>query len=175
MTEQEFKALVDQLGPQVAAKVKAELDNYDAKVKQFAADAVKNGNLITKESFDEYKNAAETAIQAVKDAAVKQGTTLEEISMKLNGGDMGTKSIAEQLKADEEALREVYASRGTKSYLVNVNAKGEWKMKPIDTSKTAGPNASISGINGGTAASIAQALDAATLLRVGAGAMINSQ
>jgi len=48
-------------------------------------------------------------------------------------------------------------------------------MKPIDMTKTTGLEATIAGVPAGAVASITQALDAATLLRVGAGSMINSQ
>lgn len=176
ITKEELDALVAQLGPQMAAKVKAELDAYEAKVKQFAIDAVKNGNYISKESFDEYKNAAETAVQAVKAICEKQGTTLAEVALKLSSDQIGTKSPAEVLRADNEELRKIYSQgNGNKTYMLNINAKGEWVMKPIDMTKTTGLEATIAGVPAGAVASITQALDAATLLRVGAGSMINSQ
>src|SRR6185437_11163203 len=176
ITKEELDALVAQLGPQMAAKVKAELDAYEAKVKQFAIDAVKNGNYITKESFEEYSNAARTAVEAVKAICEKQGTTLAEVALKLSSDQIGTKSPAEVLRADNEELRKIYSQgNGKKEYMLNVNAKGEWVMKPIDTTKTTGYEASVAGVPAGAVASITQALDAATLLRVGAGSMINSQ
>lgn len=176
ITKEELDALVAQLGPQMAAKVKTELDAYEAKVKQFAADAVKNGNYITKESFETYSDAAKTAVEAVKAICEKQGTTLAEVALKLGGSQMGTKSPAEVLRADNEELRKIYQQRtGTKDYMLNLNAKGEWVMKPIDTTKTTGYEATIDGVPAGAVASITQALDSATLLRVGAGSMINSQ
>jgi hypothetical protein len=59
--------------------------------------------------------------------------------------------------------------------MVQFNAHGQPVMKAIEmTSKTAGTIGSIDGIGGGVS-SITQSLDAATLLRVGAGAMINNQ
>lgn len=176
LSQEELKALVDTLGPQVAAKVKTELDAYEAKVKQFAIDAVKNGNYISKESFEEYSNAAKTAVEAVTEACKTQGTTLAEVALKLNGNHMGTKSPAEVLRGDTEELRKIYSQgQGTKTYMLNQNSKGEWVMKPIDMTKTTGLEATVGGLPAGAVASITQALDAATLLRVGAGSMINSQ
>jgi hypothetical protein len=176
ITKEELDALVAQLGPQVAAKVKTELDAYEAKVKQFAADAVKNGNYISKESFDAYADAAKTAVEAVKDICEKQGTTLAEVALKLRSNQVGTKSPGEVLRADTEELRKIYSQgQGTKTYMLNLNAKGDWVMKPFDTTKTTGLEATVDGVPAGAVASITQALDAATLLRVGAGSMINSQ
>lgn len=176
MTPDELKAIVDTLGPQMAAKVKTELDAYEAKVKQFAIDAVKNGNYISKESFDEYKTAAETALQAVKGICEKQGTTLAEVALKLGGDAMATKSPAEVLRTDRDELAKIHQDKhGIKTYMLMQNAKGDWVMKPFDTTKTTGAEATIPNIPAGAVASITQALDAATLLRVGAGAMIQSQ
>jgi hypothetical protein len=59
--------------------------------------------------------------------------------------------------------------------MINVGEKGEFVMKPFDSTKTVGPVASISGINGGTAASIFQTIDAASLLRLGGDSTIISQ
>lgn len=176
ITKEELDALVAQLGPQMAAKVKTELDAYEAKVKQFAIDAVKNGNYISKESFDEYKNAAETAVDAVKAICEKQGTTLAEVALQLGANKVGTKSPGQVLREDTEDLRKIYQQgQGTKTYMLNLNAKGEWVMKPIDMTKTTGLEATIDGVPAGAVASITQALDPATLLRVGAGSVINSQ
>lgn len=176
ITKEELDALVAQLGPQMAAKVKTELDAYEAKVKQFAIDAVKNGNYITKESFEEYSNAAKTAVEAVRAICEKQGTTLAEVALKLSSEQVGTKSPREILIADKAELESIF-SRGTgnKTYMLNLNTKGEWVMKPFDAVKTTGLEATVANIPAGAVASITQALDAATLLRVGAGAMINSQ
>jgi hypothetical protein len=157
--------------------MKKELDAYEAKVKVIADEAAKNNGGVSKETFDTYKEASETALAAVKAIALKQGTTLDELSLKIETGDAVTKSISEVLEADKEELRKVYSQgNGRKSYMVTMNKNGAMVMKPFDeTAKTVGPNASVSGINGGSAASIAQNLDAATLLRIGAGSPIYGQ
>lgn len=178
MNKEELQALQDAVGKQAAAAMKVELDNYETKVKQFAQDAVKNGNLITKEAFDTYSESARTAIEAVKTIAEKQGTTLAEIAVKLSAGQIGTKSISQVLADDRDELRKIYSQRnGQKTYMVNVNEKGQYVMAPFDetATKTTGAEASVANVPAGAAASITQALDAATLLRVGAGAMIQSQ
>lgn len=178
MTAEELKALQDSVGAQAAAAMKKELDAYDVKMKAFATEVAKNNGGITKEAFEEYKIAATTAVEAVKTIAETQGTTLAEIAIKMNSSEMGTKSISQILTDDREELRKIFSQRnGQKTYMLNINEKGQFVMRPFDeTAKTTGPEATIAAVNGGgNAASITQALDAATLLRVGAGAMINGQ
>ena len=179
MDEKQFKALVDQVGAEAAQRIKTEIEAYEVKMKQFATEVAKQNGGVTKEQFEEYKKAAEGAVEAVKAIAEKQGTTLAEVALKLEGGKSGViKSISEVLKEDQEALRQVYsAGSGQKTYMITMNEQGQPMMKAIDMSNTAlkvGPEASIAGISGGVSA-ITQALDAATLLRVGSGAMINNQ
>lgn len=177
LTKEELQAVQDTVGPQAKEAIKKELDAYEVTVKRIAEEAAKNNGGVSKETFDTYKNASDTALKAVEAIALKQGTTLAELSLKIETGDAVTKSISEVLEADKEELRQIYTNRaGQKTYMVSMNKNGVMVMKPFDeTAKTTGPNASISGINGGTAASISQNLDAATLLRVGAGSPIYSQ
>lgn len=177
LTKEELQAVQDTVGAQAKDAMKKELDAYEATVKVIAEEAAKNNGGISKETFDTYKNASETALKAVEAIALKQGTTLAELSLKIETGDAVTKSISEVFEADKEELRKVYSQgNGRKSYMVTMNKNGAMVMKPFDeTAKTVGPNASVSGINGGSAASIAQNLDAATLLRIGAGSPINGQ
>lgn len=177
LTAEELKTVQDTVGAQAKEAMKKELDAYEATVKTLAAEAAKNNGGVSKETFDAYKTASDAALAAVTAIAEKQGTSLTELSLKIEQGDAPTKSIAEVLKADEEELRQIYSKRaGQKTYMVSMNKNGAMVMKPFDeTAKTTGPNASISGINGGTAASISQSLDAATLLRIGAGSPIYGQ
>jgi hypothetical protein len=179
MDEKQFKALVDQVGAEAAQRIKTEMEAYEVKMKQFATEVAKQNGGVTKEQFEEYKKNAEGMVEAVKKIAEKQGTTLAELSTKMEGGKAGViKSIGEVLKEDQEALRSVYnAGSGQKTYMITMNDQGQPIMKSIDLSNTAfkvGPEASIAGISGGVSA-ITQALDAATLLRVGSGAAINNQ
>lgn len=177
LTKEELQAVQETVGAQAKEAIKTELDAYEAKVKKVAEEAAKNNGGVSKETFDTYKEASETALAAVKAIAEKQGTTLTELTMKIEQGDAPQKSISEVLQADSEELRKVYSNgNGRKSYMITMNKNGAMVMKPFDeTAKTVGPNASVSGINGGTAASIAQNLDAATLLRIGAGSPIYGQ
>ncbi|HXS55733.1 MAG TPA: hypothetical protein VN726_06390 [Hanamia sp.] len=176
MTQEEKKALLDTIGDEATKQVQKELTGYEAKVKAFAEEAVKNGNLITEKSFNDYKEAADKALDAIKEIAVKQGTTLTDVVAKMETQTMGTKSIGEVLEESKEDLRKVYQQgQGQKTFMINVNQKGDFVMAPFDATKAVGPNATISGIAEGTIASITQGLDAATLLRVGAGSQIQSQ
>jgi hypothetical protein len=176
MTAEELKALQDKVGAEAAAAMKRELEAYEVRMKAFATQIAEQKGGITKEQFDEYKIAATTAVDAIKAIAEKQGTTLAEIAVKLGKNEVGTKSIREVLETDKEDLRKLYsAGSGQKTYMVNVNEKGLYVMTPFDATKTTGAEASIANIPAGAVASITQALDAATLLRIGAGALINGQ
>lgn len=174
MTKEELEALQQKVGSEATAAMKKELDAYDVKAKAFAEEASKGK--ISEETFNEFKKSSTEALEAIKGIAAKQGTTLGEIAAKVNTQEVGTKSISEVLKEDEGDLRQIYSNRaGNKTYMINVGEKGNFVMKPFDSTKTVGPVASISGINGGTAASIFQTIDAASLLRLGGDSAIISQ
>ena len=174
MTKEELEALQQKVGNDATQAIKKELDAYDAKAKQFAEEASKGK--ISEETFNDFKKSSNDALEAVKKIAEKQGTSLQEIVAKVNTNEAGTKSIGQVLKEDEEELRTIYKGRsGNKTYMINVGEKGEMVMKPFDTTKATGPEATISGVNGGTAASIFQAIDASSLLRLGGDAAIISQ
>ncbi|MES2004334.1 MAG: phage major capsid protein [Bacteroidota bacterium] len=177
MTEEQLKALQEKVGKDAAEAIKRELASYEATVKRLAQEAVAQGGGITKEQFEEFQKKSNEALEAVKAIAEKQGTTLAEVSSKLNTTEMATKSISDVLREDKEELRKIYsAGSGQKTYMVMINAKGQPVMKSVDLTSTikTGPEATIDGISGGVSA-ITQALDAATLLRVGSGAAINNQ
>jgi hypothetical protein len=177
MTEQEKQELAKTIGSQATENVKSILAEYETRAKNFATEAAKGR--LTEEQFNEYKTAADKAVNEVKDIAVKQGSTLQEISEKLNSGEVGTKSIETVLEESKPDLKSIFQNRqGTKTFMINVNSKGQFVMMPYDTieGKAVGPVATIAGAGGvGTVASIAQAIDAATLLRIGADAAITSQ
>jgi hypothetical protein len=118
----------------------------------------------------------QTELKGLEEIATKQGTTLQEISAKLNGNETGSKSISEQLKADEDRLRQVYKNRsGAVEYLVTMNSKGKWVMTPYDSSKAAAVHGTVDGLGGGgTTSAVSQNIDATTLLRLGANANIVS-
>lgn len=172
MTPEDLKILQEKVGADAAAAMKKELDAYDEKAKKFANEAA--GKNISKETFDEWKTASETTLTALKQIAEKQGTTIQELSLKMESSKNGIKSIAQVLQEDTEELKKVFQQgSGSKQYMIGLSEKGDLVMKPHDaTSKAVGPVATISGINGGTAASIFQSIDAASLLRLGADAQI---
>jgi hypothetical protein len=174
MNEQEYNALVAKLGTDAANKIKSEMEAYKSTF-QSMIDASKAGTL----SADEYnknKTAMDAAVEEVKSILSKQGTTMQEVLEKLDSKEMGSKSIADQLKADEEELRDIYKSHGrNKTYMLHMNTKGEWVMRPYDTTKAAGPHASVGNVGGaGNTSSIAQTIDATAILRMGGNAPIQS-
>src|SRR6266542_1163537 len=99
MDEKQYQALIEKVGVDAAAKIKSEMANYEAKAKELAENAVKNGG-VTKENFETYQATAKTAIEAVKTICEKQGVSINDLTEKLNSSEVGTKSIAEVLRAD---------------------------------------------------------------------------
>jgi CII-binding regulator of phage lambda lysogenization HflD len=115
-------------------------------------------------------------LEDLQEMAKKQGTTLTELKLKMNGVESGNKSIAEVLKENEDELKRVFlAGSGVKYFMINQNHKGEFVARPFDpTVKAPAVHATIGGIDGG-ASSIAQSINAATILRMGGDASIQSQ
>lgn len=117
-------------------------------------------------------------LSALDAAAKAQGTSMQQVLAKLNSSEVGNKSISQVLKENEEKLKNVFKNGvGTVDFLIQVNDKGEFVATPYDrVSKAAGPHGSIADIGGvGNTSSIAQSLNAQTLLRLGGDAPIISQ
>lgn len=167
MDEKQFQALVEKVGQEAALKIKAEMEAYRLSM----AEMIK-GNL-TEEQFNAHKTAISASVEEVKEIARKQGTSINEILAKLDGTDEKGKTIAATLKADEAELRDIFKSRNRqKEYMLTQNSKGDIVMVPFDSTKAAGPEATIDGIGVGNVASITQNIDAASLLRLGADANV---
>ena len=147
-----------------------------------------NQGLISKEEIgafmkgvqETYKNdeiaALSESLKKLDDVAKAQGTSLGEMELKLQSANGGTfKSIGEVLAENEAELKKVYQNgSGTKTFMMQVNSKGELVMKPFDTtSKAAGPHATTGGVSGaGNTSSINATIDAASLLRLGGNSQI---
>jgi hypothetical protein len=117
-----------------------------------------------KEQFEELRQIAKT-----------QGTTLADLGLKYNGIETGNKGIAQVLEENKEDLKKVYQQgSGNKQFMIQVNHKGEFVARPFDPTKATSVHATIDGIGSGTS-SIAQSIDAASLLRLGGDAPIISQ
>lgn len=173
MDEKQYQALVEKVGKEAADKIAAEMKGYEQKMKEMTA-----GNL-TEEKFKSYQQEIAASIEEVKSIAKAQGTSINALLEGMNSGEgVKAKTIAETLKSDNEELREIYKRGvGTKTYMVSVNSKGQFIMTPFDlTEKAAGPHASVADVGGnGNVASIAQALNGTTLLRMGTESVIMSQ
>lgn len=167
--EKKMAGALEKLANQMYSKLeKKELspDQVKTAVNAFKAE-------LSPESFKEIKEK----VKELEDAAAKQGTSLGEIVEKMQTGAMGTKSIADVLAENKEELRKIYnQGSGTKQFVVGMNAKGQMVMRPFDPTKAAGPHATTANVGtGGNTASIAQSIDAATLLRMGGDSPIVSQ
>lgn len=175
MDKAQYDALVAKVGQEAADRIKKEMEQYESKSKETMEALLKQGGYLTKEQYEEQNKAANAALGEIKTIVEKQGTTINDLFAKMdtNSGN-SLKSIEQVLKEDEEELRKIHQSRSSvKEYMITTNSKGEIVMQAI---KAAGPTATIDGVGGGgNTASIAQSLNAATLLRIGGNSPIISQ
>lgn len=132
---------------------------------------------IEKELKTDAGKSLKEQFEELKEMAKKQGTTLQELGLKLNGVETGNKSIAQVMEEQKEELRKTYNNgSGVKQYMILVNEKGQFVARPYDPTKAAGPHASTADVGGGgNTASIASSINAATILRMGGDAPIQSQ
>jgi hypothetical protein len=169
------KKLTEQMKGDLASGVlkKEELGAAIAGIKmELGGEAAKT----LKEKFDELKEIAKT-----------QGTTLQELGMKYTGIETGNKSISQVMEENKQDIADIYSQgSGTKQFMVQMNDKKEFVCRAFDpmnplgkktpTNKTADVHGTIANIGGGGgSASIAQSLDAASLLRLGGDSPIISQ
>ena len=175
LTQEDLNTITATVGKQAGEKITAALTAYDEKAKEFANTAAKGK--ISEEVYKAFESAQKEAMEKIDGLLTKQGTTITELSLKIEQAKAaGAKSVAQTLFEDEAELKKVYENgSGNKQYMLMMNEKGEYVMKPHAATKAVGPVATISGINGGTAASIFQAIDAASLLRLGGDSQIISQ
>jgi hypothetical protein len=117
------------------------------------------------------------AFSELQEAARKQGTTLADLGSRLTSNETGSKTIGQVLEENQEEIKRVYQQgSGSKTFMIQTNHKGELVMKPFDATKAAGPHASTANVGGaGNTSSIAQTIDAASLLRLGGDSPIVSQ
>lgn len=171
ITKEAFDEMALKVGNEAKDAIKKELDQYEVKMKKFAQEVVDQKGGITVAQFDAYKAAAEQAVEAVKHIAEKQGTSLAEIALTIEKGGQATKSISQVLEEDKNELNKIFSEgHGMKTYMVTYNKAGDPVMKAFDMSK-----GNVANKAGETSAVVTQALDAATLIRIGAGAQIYGQ
>lgn len=125
---------------------------------------------------DEIKSLKDE-LEKLDKVAKDQGTSLAQMQTKLITSGADFKSIGQVLQENVEELKRVYNNgSGQKTFMVQMNHKGEYVMKPFDTTKAAGPHATIANVGtSGNSASVSQSIDAATLLRLGGNSQIISQ
>jgi hypothetical protein len=114
-------------------------------------------------------------LESLKELAKTQGTTLTELGLKMNGVESGNKSIAQVLEENKEDLKKVHKQgSGVAEFMITTNEKGQFVARPFDRTKATSVHATIDGIGSGTS-SIAQSINAASILRMGGDAPIQSQ
>jgi len=159
--------------------VKKMLAGVDQKIKEgklteAEIKAFKDGVIETLKN-DEIKEL-KAEIDALEEKSKKQGVSLAEMQLKIESGGQTYKSIGAVLHENYDALKKVYENgSGTKTFMVQMNQKGEMVMRPFDTTAKAGMHATVADVPSGNTAAVSQALDAATILRMGGGAQLMSQ
>lgn len=170
-TEPEKKMIgaVEKLVNQVNAKIK------DGAITKSEVESMISG--IKSTLSNEEVAGIKTQLENIEKAAKEQGTSLAQLQTKLETGNESFKSVGQVLQEAEPELKKVYQQgSGNKLFMLRMNHKGQWVMKPFDNVKAAGPHATIADVGtGGNTASISQSIDAATLLRIGGNAQIYSQ
>lgn len=166
-------------------KVLLAVKKYAAQMKQGIADGLVSkediagliaGVKLDASAGDAAKSLKEE-LEDLKQKALKQGTTLTELGLKLNGVESGNKSIGQVLEENKADLMRVYKNgSGNAQFMITQNHKGEFVARPFDPTKAAGPHVSIDAVGGGgNTGSIASTINAATILRMGGDAPIQSQ
>jgi hypothetical protein len=184
MTKEELQALTKTLGEQATAEIGKQMAAYDAAVKKLEDQVKAQAGGVTENQFKEWKEASEKMVNEVKEAAAKQGTTLAELSLKLNDSKgISRKSVYDQLVEDQDKIKAITFEgnkTGSIEYMVDMSS-GKALLIPIKinssfNSKAAGTMATVGDVGGsGNPASISQAMDAASILRLGLGAPVNNQ
>lgn len=177
LSELEKKALVDELGSQVAKQILSVAEEQNTKLKSIVDEAKKN-NGISKEDLETVKSAhaeAEAKIERVLKAQGKELATLRD-SINLTGS-VKADNIADVLRKDEAELAKIFNNKqGVRSYEILKNSKGETFMRLYDSAKTAYTHGTVDDIdNGANVSSISHALDTASILRMGGNAAIVNQ
>lgn len=169
ITKEAFDEMALKVGNEAKAAIQKELEQYEVKMRKFAQEVVDQKGGITVAQFDAYKLAAEEAVAKVTAICEKQGTSLAEIALTIEKGGQATKSISQVLEEDKAELNKIFSEgHGMKTYMVTYNKAGDPVMKAFDMSKTVTTKSETSAV-------VTQALDAATLIRIGAGAQIYGQ
>jgi hypothetical protein len=154
-----FEKMANQIGAELK---KGSISATDARnIMMGMLDEVKN---------DEGKSLGDQ-LKELREAASKQGDTLQNLVSKLESGGGAVKSIEQVLEESKSDLAQIHSNgQGVKYFMINTTAKGDVVMRSFDPnqrSKVAGAHA--------VTTSVAQGLDAATLLRLGADSQIQSQ
>lgn len=178
LDEKEVNALIDKVGDGAVKKVETVIKTLEEKVEAQLKEIKDQDGFMTKDQHDELIAAPAVIKAELEEILKKQGLELAEVKGMLANVEVNYKSVGQVLTEDMEKLQDIYnAKQGVITYQVTVNEKGQPVMRPYDATKAAGPHATVDDVGGGgNIASIASALDPASILRMGAdGSQIFSQ
>lgn len=182
LTREEKEALILELGEGAAKKLEGVIATQNKKLEEVVDEAKKTKGL-TEEQYNALKKSQEETAEKTERILKEQGKTLADVQMAIQShGAVKGKSIAEVLAKHSDVLAKVYNSgHGNVQFEITTNNKGEVFAKPFDPAnayqgKAAYSHATIDDVdNAANVASIAQSLDAASILRLGADAEIVNQ
>lgn len=176
LTAEEKKALIDEIGEAGVKKLESVIESHNLKLASIVEDAKKNKG-VTEEQLEEIKKTQEKTTAQMEKVAKEQGKALSDIRATIaTAGAVKGDSIAGLLKKEQEKLAEVYKSGTGKAEYEIFTYKGEIYMRPYDSSKAAFSHATIDDVDDpSNVASIAQSLDASSILRLGADAEVVNQ
>ncbi len=173
MTLEEQKALADKIGSETAAKIIAAKTELDATARKVAEEATIKATegLITKATFEEYKEKAAELVELVKEAAVKQGAEVAAIKMLVTSNSEKGEDVATFMDKNKEKISAAHKNKDTFEFMIYSNDSGKFEAKEVAKSTNGtysfkGPHATVAGVGGGgNVASIFQSISAAGILR----------
>ncbi len=177
LNQEEKSALISELGDGAAKKLEAIISEQNLKMASVIESAKANKGL-TEEQVKLFKESQDEVAFKMEKVAKEQGKAIEDLRASIQtAGTMKGESIKEILKNNEAQLKQVFrAGNGNVQFEVFTNKSGEVFAKPYDATKAAYSHATIDDVdNASNVASIAQSLDATSILRMGADAPIVNQ
>jgi vacuolar-type H+-ATPase subunit H len=177
LTEEEKKALIQELGKGAVKEIDGVVNSINSKMES-VVDEVKKTKGATEEQMKLIEEAQKEGLSKFEEILKKQGKTIGDIQSAVNSvGTTKGDSIAEVLSKHTKQLADIFKNgQGVMSFEVSVNKEGKIVARPHDASKAAYTHATIDDVdNPANVASIAQSLDAASILRLGGDAEIINQ
>ncbi len=189
MTQEEKQALAEKIGKETTDAIAKVGKGMDEAAEKVAKQVLEKGG-VTKENFETYQSKTAEALEAVKEIAIKQGLTMQELQLKAMGAPEKGVSLSESMFQNKDAIKGTLKSGGNVEFMIYTDKDGNNKAMRVEkndtdgyqpfANKAAGPNATVDGlgVNGGSGtgnlASVISNLSSASILRMGTDAPIEN-